>query len=110
MKYYIDAYDWVMVGNVYGMSGFSDGGSITTKPYIASSNYLLKMSDYSKNESWCEIVDGLYWRFLYKYSHKFDKNPRMKMQIALLNKMPKEKLENLLKIANDFLENLFIAN
>ena len=110
MKYYIDAYDWVMLGNVYGMSGFSDGGSITTKPYIASSNYLLKMSDYSKNESWCEIVDGLYWRFLYKYSHKFDKNPRMKMQIALLNKMPKEKLENLLKIANDFLENLFIAN
>ena len=48
MKNYIDAYDWVMVGNVYGMSGFSDGGSITTKPYIASSNYLLKMSDYDK--------------------------------------------------------------
>jgi ribosomal protein L14 len=23
MKNYIDAYDWVMVGNVYGMSGFS---------------------------------------------------------------------------------------
>jgi deoxyribodipyrimidine photolyase-related protein len=34
----------------------------------------------------------------------------MKMQIALLNKMPKEKLENHLKIANDFLENLFITN
>src|SRR5574344_1765139 len=25
MKNYIDAYDWVMVGNVYGMSGFIDG-------------------------------------------------------------------------------------
>ena len=110
MKYYIDAYDWVMVGNVYGMSGFSDGGSITTKPYISSSNYLLKMSDYSKNESWCVILDALYWRFLYIHSIKFDTNPRMKMQIALLNKMPKEKLENHLKVANDFLENLFIAN
>ena len=110
MKYYIDAYDWVMVGNVYGMSGFSDGGSITTKPYIASSNYLLKMSDYSKNESWCVILDALYWKFLYIHSHKFDTNARMKMQIALLNKMPKEKLENHLKVANDFLENLFIAN
>jgi deoxyribodipyrimidine photolyase-related protein len=110
MKYYIDAYDWVMVGNVYGMSGFSDGGSITTKPYIASSNYLLKMSDYSKNESWCVILDALYWRFLYIHSYKFNKNPRMKMQIALLNKMPKEKLENHLKVANDFLENFFIAN
>ena len=110
MKYYIDAYDWVMLGNVYGMSGFSDGGSITTKPYIASSNYLLKMSDYSKNESWCVILDALYWRFLYIHAIKFDTNARMKMQIALLNKMPKEKLENHLKIANDFLENLFIAN
>ena len=110
MKYYIDAYDWVMVGNVYGMSGFSDGGSITTKPYISSSNYLLKMSDYSKNESWCVILDALYWRFLYIHSIKFDTNARMKMQIALLNKMPKEKLENHLKVANDFLENLFIAN
>ena len=110
MKYYIDAYDWVMVGNVYGMSGFSDGGSITTKPYIASSNYLLKMSDYDKNENWCNILDALYWRFLYIHSHKFDKNPRMKMQIALLNKMPKEKLETHLKIANNFLEKLFITD
>ena len=110
MKNYIDAYDWVMVGNVYGMSGFSDGGSITTKPYIASSNYLLKMSDYDKNDSWCKILDALYWRFLYKYSYKFATNPRMKMQIALLNKMPKEKLENHLKIANNFLEKLFITD
>ena len=104
MKYYIDAYDWVMVGNVYGMSGFSDGGSITTKPYISSSNYLLKMSDYSKKEPWCSIVDALYWRFLYIHSYKFDKNPRMKMQIALLNKMKKETLDNHLKIANEYLE------
>lgn len=110
MKYYIDAYDWVMVGNVYGMSGFSDGGSITTKPYISSSNYLLKMSDYDKKEEWCKILDALYWRFLHIHFYKFSSNPRMKMQIALLNKMPKEKLENHLKIANEFLQKLFITN
>jgi len=52
MANYIDAYDWVMIANVYGMSGFSDGGSITTKPYISSSNYLLKMSNsYKKSDS-----------------------------------------------------------
>ncbi|MGP2655703.1 cryptochrome/photolyase family protein [Malaciobacter sp. WC5094] len=107
MQNYIDAYDWVMVGNVYGMSGFSDGGSITTKPYIASSNYLIKMSDYSKKEPWCKIVDGLYWRFLHKYSHLFKDNPRMKMQIALLNKMSKEKLDLHLKTANEFLDILY---
>jgi deoxyribodipyrimidine photolyase-related protein len=110
MKYYIDAYDWVMIGNVYGMSGFSDGGSITTKPYISSSNYIIKMSDYKKSEEWSKIVDALYWRFLYKHSNKFEKNPRMKMQIALLNKMKEEKLQEHLKIANEFMKNLFITN
>lgn len=110
MKYYIDAYDWVMIGNVYGMSGFSDGGSITTKPYISSSNYIIKMSDYKKNESWCEIMDALYWRFLFKYSYKFEKNPRMLMQINILNKMQKDKLKKHLIIADEFLENLYITN
>lgn len=107
MANYIDSYDWVMVGNVYGMSGFSDGGSITTKPYISSSNYIVKMSnDYKKSDSWCKIWDGLYWRFLDKYSHLFDTNPRMKMQIAMLKKMDKEKLENHLSIAEDFISKI----
>ena len=107
MQNYIDAYDWVMLGNVYGMSGFSDGGSITTKPYIASSNYLIKMSDYSKKEPWCKIVDALYWRFLYKYSHLFKDNPRMKMQISLLNRISEEKLQEHLKTAEEYLTTLF---
>ena len=106
MKNYIDAYDWVMIGNVYGMSQFSDGGTITTKPYISSSNYLLKMSDYSKSEAWCKIIDALYWRFLHKYSYLFSSNPRMKMQISLLNRMKEDKLKSHLNIANEFLEKI----
>lgn len=107
MKNYIDAYDWVMVGNVYGMSGYSDGGSITTKPYISSSNYIIKMSnDYKKSDEWCKIWDGLYWRFLDKYQAYFGNNARMKMQLALLSKMDKEKLKTHKKIANDFIESL----
>ena len=70
----------------------------------------MKLSEYKKGEPWCEIVDALYWRFLYKYSSKFNSNPRMKMQIALLNKMSEDKLQKHLKIANDFTKNLFIAN
>ncbi|MBL0082219.1 MAG: hypothetical protein IPP37_07195 [Saprospiraceae bacterium] len=46
MEMYIDAYDWVMVPNIYGMSQFSDGGLMCTKPYISGSNYLRKMSDF----------------------------------------------------------------
>jgi deoxyribodipyrimidine photolyase-related protein len=101
MANFIDAYDWVMVGNVYAMSGFSDGGSLTTKPYIASSNYLLKMSDYKRGK-WCEVVDALYWSFMDKHSYRFETNPRMAMQIALLKKMPQEKLQTHKKVAYEF--------
>ncbi|NBU63709.1 MAG: hypothetical protein EBS29_04290 [Chloroflexia bacterium] len=79
MEFYIDAYDWVMVPNVYGMSQFADGGLITTKPYISASNYILKMSDYSKNDPWCEIWDGLFWRFLHKNRATIAANSRMGM-------------------------------
>lgn len=46
MELFIDAYDWVMVPNVYGMSQFADGGVMATKPYISGSNYICKMSNY----------------------------------------------------------------
>lgn len=108
MAHFIDAYDWVMVGNVYGMSGYSDGGSITTKPYIASSNYILKMSNYKKGP-WCAVLDALYWNFMHKYAYKFENNPRMKMQLALLNKMPQEKLQEHLQRAKEFQKSLGIG-
>ena len=109
MANYIDAYDWVMVGNLYGMSGFSDGGSITTKPYISSSNYIIKMSnDYKKTDPWCAIWDGLYWRFLDKYAHRFDANPRMQMQIALLKKIDNQKLVAYKNIAERFIKEIGI--
>ena len=50
MELLIDAYDWVMVPNVYGMSQFADGGLFATKPYISGSNYIMKMSNYKKGE------------------------------------------------------------
>ncbi|MGB1226506.1 MAG: cryptochrome/photolyase family protein [Poseidonibacter sp.] len=108
MSSYIDAYDWVMVGNVYGMSGFSDGGSITTKPYISSSNYIVKMSnDYKKSEAWCKIMDGLYWRFLNKHKDLFKSNIRMRMQLAILEKMDDTKLQNHIQTAEIYLKELY---
>lgn len=101
MANFIDAYDWVMVGNVYGMSGYSNGGGVATKPYIASSNYILKMSDYKKGP-WCEILDALYWNFLDKHKQLLATNHRMKMQLALLAKMNDEKLQTHKKIAKEF--------
>jgi deoxyribodipyrimidine photolyase-related protein len=102
MELYIDAYDWVMVPNVYGMSLQSDGGSITTKPYISSSNYIRKMSDYGAGP-WCGIWDGLYWRFIAKHEKFFLSNPRLSMMPRLFAKMDAGKRESLINTAENFL-------
>ena len=105
MELFIDAYDWVMVPNVYGMSQFADGGLMSTKPYISGSNYLMKMSDYKKGE-WQEIWDGLFWRFMDTHRDFFKQNPRLGMLLGMFDKMPKAKKENHLKNAEDFLSKL----
>jgi len=76
MEFSIDSYDWVMNQNVYDMVFF-----VTTKtmrkPYVSSSNYLIKMSDYKKGD-WSEEWDKLYEEFqkrnldkLWKYRYSF---------------------------------------
>ena len=89
MELFIDAYDWVMVPNVYGMSQFSDGGLMSTKPYISGSNYILKMSDYKKDD-WCQTWDALYWNFINQNRNFFRKNPRTSMMINMYDKKSKE--------------------
>ena len=105
MEFFIDSYDWVMVPNVYGMSQFADGGLMSTKPYISSSNYIMKMSDYKKGD-WQKIWDGLYWRFIFKNQSFFQSNPRLSMMVRTLNKMDNQKLESHLKISEEYLSNL----
>ncbi len=85
MECFIDAYDWVMVPNVYGMSLHADGGTFTTKPYISGSNYLLKMSDYPKG-MWCQQWDELFWRFIGDHREFFARNPRMSMMVKMWEK------------------------
>ena len=105
MELYIDAYDWVMVPNVYGMSQFADGGLMSTKPYISGSNYIMKMSDFKKGE-WNVIWDGLFWRFMDVHRAFFLKNPRLGMLIRIFDKMSEEKKQAHHAVANDFLSKL----
>ncbi len=105
MELFIDAYDWVMVPNVYGMILFADGGLFATKPYISGSNYLRKMSHYKKSE-WCDIWDGLYWRFLHVNREEMSRNRRMNMVMSLLDRMDKNTLENHLENADKFLNSM----
>ncbi|MDN3546844.1 cryptochrome/photolyase family protein [Mucilaginibacter aquaedulcis] len=102
---YIDAYDWVMVPNTYGMTQFADGGLMMTKPYISGSNYLLKMGDWKKGP-WQQIWDGLFWRFMHVHRNFFENNPRLSMLVRSFDKMPAEKRKAHLTHADSFLQAL----
>lgn len=105
MEMFIDSYDWVMVPNVYGMSSFSDGGKMSTKPYISGSNYIKKMSNYSDGD-WVEKWDALFWNFVNDNREFFKINPRLGMMLRTLDKMPDEKKSELFKIADQTIKNL----
>jgi deoxyribodipyrimidine photolyase-related protein len=105
MELFIDAYDWVMVPNVYGMSQFADGGMMATKPYISGSNYLMKMSDYKKGP-WQKTWDGLFWRFMHVHRDFFTQNPRLGMLVRTFDKMAPEKQKAHLDAAEAYLKQL----
>lgn len=105
MEMSIDSYPWVMCANVFGMSQFSDGGKIVTKPYVASSNYIKKMSNFKPGE-WCEILDALFWYFVYEHKKFFASNPRSRVLSANLERKDKNVIKNFIEKADNFLNYL----
>lgn len=101
-EFFIDAYDWVMVPNVYGMSQFADGGMMSSKPYVSGSRYILRMSNFQKGP-WCDLWDALYWRFLYVHRDIFAHNPRMAPFITYITRMDEEKRSVLIDNAEKYL-------
>ena len=102
MAMHVDSSDWVMGPNVYGMALFSDGGVFATKPYVAGSNYLRKMSDYGKGP-WCDVVDGLYWRFVARHRNVFSGNQRLSMMVRQFDRIDSGRRETILAAAEAFL-------
>jgi deoxyribodipyrimidine photolyase-related protein len=105
MEWTIDAYEWVMIPNVYAMSQYADGGSIMTRPYFSSSNYILKMSDYKKKE-WCKIWDALYYNFINTHEKILEKNYATARQVILWRKKSDLEKKNLLKISKKYLDKI----
>jgi deoxyribodipyrimidine photolyase-related protein len=103
MTHYIDAYDWVMVPNVFGMGLTSDGGIFTSKPYICGSNYIRRMSDYPKGD-WTDVMDGLYWRFVAKHRSILGRNPRLAMMTRGLDRMDASRRRRIFNRAEAFME------
>ena len=103
MEMFVDSSEWVMGPNVYGMALFSDGGLFATKPYICGSNYLRKMSDYPKGP-WCDVVDGLYWRFIDKHREFFAGNPRLALMPRALDRLDATRKQQIFSVAETFIE------
>lgn len=104
MELFIDAYDWVMVPNVFGMSQYADGGLMTTKPYFSGSNYIRKMSNFKKG-NWCALWDALYWTFVYDHRTVIKNNARLSSMGMYLKKMSPEKLQQHIRISKEFFKN-----
>lgn len=101
---FIDAYDWVMQTNVIGMGQFADGGLLASKPYVASANYINKMSDYCGNcayqpnkrtgENACPF-NFFYWDFLVRHRDRLKSLGRMSLSLRNLDRISSEELQKI---------------
>jgi deoxyribodipyrimidine photolyase-related protein len=91
-----------MTPNVMGMSQFADGGTMMTRIYFSSSNYIDKMSNYKKSEEWGKIWDAIYYSFIDKHYNLLKKNYATARQTAHWNKKSSKEKKELLDIANKY--------
>ena len=115
LSVYADAYEWVELPNVSGMTLFADGGYLASKPYASSGAYINKMSTYCKKCDYKVAVKNgptacpfnyLYWDFLMRNAETLSNNPRMGMPYRTLAKMDDVKKQTIVSDAKLFLENL----
>ncbi len=106
---YADAFEWVELPNTLGMSQFSDGGLLASKPYVASGAYIDRMSNYCKGCRYdvrqtqgpkaCPF-NPLYWAFLVRHRDKLAANPRVSNAYRLWDKFSDERQRGILESAD----------
>lgn len=112
---YVDAFEWVTLPNVIGMTLYADGGFLATKPYAASAAYINKMSDYCRGCAYdakkrhgtgaCPF-NSLYWDFLDRNREKLGTNQRMAMMYATWDRMTEAERSRTLAHAAEVLSGL----
>jgi deoxyribodipyrimidine photolyase-related protein len=115
LSFYVDAYEWVMAPNVLGMGLNADGGLVATKPYIASANYVNRMSDYCRGcrydqrqrtgQDACPF-NFLYWSFLLENEATLRANPRLGRNVLGLRYLDSDEREAVRLQAQAFLDGL----
>jgi len=102
MEAFIDAYSWVMYGNVYGM--ILNKIKIMTKNYIASSNYIFKMSNFKNINNWKEIFDALYYNYINENYEELKSDYGLRYQLVYWKK--KTNKQEIINIANNYIKKL----
>ncbi|WP_324806284.1 cryptochrome/photolyase family protein [Sphingomonas sp. LY29] len=112
---YVDAYEWVELPNVIGMSQHADGGRLATKPYAGGGAYINRMSDHCarcrydvKKKTGPDACpfNALYWDFLARHEKRFRRNRRMVQMYANWDRMKPEVREAYRDSAAAFLDTL----
>jgi deoxyribodipyrimidine photolyase-related protein len=115
LEVYADAYEWVELPNVLGMSQFGDGGLLGSKPYASSGAYIDRMSDYCggcrydvKQRTGPDACpfNALYWDFLARNENKLGRNVRLAMPYRNWAKMADKTRVALRRQAAEFLDTL----
>ncbi len=96
---YVDAVEWVELPNTAGMALFANGGRFTSKPYIASGQYIQRMSNYCKGciyrpdqktgPAACPMTT-LYWAFLDRHEGELQRNPRTALMARNITRLDPE--------------------
>ncbi len=114
---YADAYEWVEVPNVVGMSQFADGGLLASKPYAASGAYIDRMSNYCGTCRYkVKLKAGpdacpfnyLYWDFMSRHEDRFAKNPRMAQMVSTYRRMTETRKVEIAEDSERFLNSLSV--
>ncbi|ARF10615.1 deoxyribodipyrimidine photolyase-related protein [Hokovirus HKV1] len=110
---FLDSYAVFMYPNVYGMSLFSGGPVMMTKPYFSSATYISKMSNYKiknnfypkiMNYEWYEVWNSLYYAFINKHKEILKKNYGTAQQVKHWNDKTSSEKNDLLKIAKKYIK------
>lgn len=113
----IDAYEWVMEPNVYGMSQHSVGQLMMNRPYFSSSNYIFKMSNYKKSDkntkiklgddeyTWYDIWNALYYNFINEHKNYLKSIYATANLVFILNKKSQKEKQKMFKIAKLYMDN-----
>lgn len=112
---YADAYEWVELPNVIGMSQHADGGRLATKPYAGGGAYINRMSDHCGGCRYdvklkvgpdaCPF-NALYWDFLARHERRFRRNRRMVQMYANWDRMKPEVRDAYRASAATFLDSI----